>query len=149
MTTTTDDTAAPDDGAPDEQPEHQGAGAEAARWRTALRAAEGQRDALAARVETMQRRDVERHAGALADPGDVWAIAGADLPALLDEAGDVDPAAVAAVVRELLATRPQLAAHRVARAGDAGIGVAGTGSGSRGTGWGDVLRDAAAGTRPA
>lgn len=98
------------DGEPD-QAQHPGR--EAAKWRTKLRDAESRiaeltRDsetkvgALTARVEHMQRNEVQRLvADRLADPADVWRD-GAQLADVLDENGDVDPAKVNDLVGGLL-----------------------------------------------
>ncbi len=84
---------------------------EAAARRHALRDAEAARDALAARVETYQRRDVERLAAKrLAAPGDVWDIGHLTLTDVLTEDGDVDEQAVTTAVEALLKLRPGLAA---------------------------------------
>lgn len=74
----------------------QGAGREAAKYRRALRAAEAERDALARRIEMMQRTEVERLAGSehrLTEPSALWAT-GTALADLLGEDGQVDPAKV-------------------------------------------------------
>lgn len=123
----TDETPAPLERPADEQPrgDEQPQGrrrrdpdAEASARRHQLREAEqarddalADRDRLAERLTTMQRREAERLAAArLAQPGDLWDIGGADLTDLLDEHGDVNPAAVAEVVANLIDTRPGLAA---------------------------------------
>ena len=75
-------------------------GAEAAKYRRRLRETEAERDALAARVEALQRAEVERVAAdTLARPEALWA-AGTDLAALLTEDGAVDPEAVAQAVTD-------------------------------------------------
>lgn len=86
------------------------AGAEAATRRRQLRDAEAARDALAARVETYQRRDVERLAATrLAAPEDLWAVAGLTLDDLTTDTGDIDEPRVTEAIDELLAKRPGLA----------------------------------------
>lgn len=70
---------------------------EAAKYRVRLRETEGERDALATRLQTAQRREVERIAeqhGRLARPAALWA-GGTDLADLLDDEGNVDPDRVA------------------------------------------------------
>src|SRR4051794_32515421 len=68
-------------------PEHQevSANREAAKYRTRLREAETERDGIAERLKTMQRREVERLAGAsLSRASDVW-LDSADVAELLDD----------------------------------------------------------------
>ncbi len=75
--------APPDDGA--------SLRSEAARYRTRLRDAEQQRDALAQRLGRMQIAEVERlAAAAMHQPGDLWAV-GVDLTTRLDDESNVDP----------------------------------------------------------
>lgn len=70
-----------------------GPGREAARYRVRLRAAEAERDALAARVQALQRATVDRLAtDAGYRPEAVWA-AGVDLAALVNADGIVDETA--------------------------------------------------------
>lgn len=72
---------------------------EAAAYRRRLRDTETERDALAGRVEALQRREAERIAGEhLADPTDLWLLDD-DLGALLTD-GDVDLTKVVAAVRD-------------------------------------------------
>jgi len=81
---------------------------EASRYRRQLREAEGERDGLRGRVEAMQRAEVERLvADQIAVPADVW-LAGALLPDLLDDDGNVDPAKVTDAVKAVLTDRPGL-----------------------------------------
>ena len=94
-----DQTAGED--APDEKP-----GAEAAKYRRRLRDTERERDTLSARVEAMQKREVERLVATdLATPGDLW-LTDASLPEMLDESGDIDPAKVTQAVAGILESRP-------------------------------------------
>lgn len=75
---------------------------EAARYRHRLRAAEGERDAVAARLEVMQRGEAERLAASkLADPQDLWRD-GAALADVLDDAGHIDPAKLDAMIGTVL-----------------------------------------------
>lgn len=113
--------------------------AEAARWRRQLRDTEGERDALAGRVESMHRSEVARLAGEhLAQGADLLELGEVPLEQLLNEDGDVDAEAVAAAAEALLDLRPGL--------GHAPVPFPDTGQGSRGghvapaTTWGDVLR---------
>jgi len=79
---------------------------EAARYRRSLREAETERDGLRGRVETMQRAEVQRLvADQIAVPADVW-LAGASLPDLLDDDGNVDQAKVTDTVKAVLTDRP-------------------------------------------
>lgn len=102
-TSTSDDTTGTDDtgSAPN---------AEAARYRTRLRAAETKRDTLADRVDTLQQREAERLvADRLAQPGDLLGF-GATLADVLDPGtGDVDPDRIDDLLGRLLAERPGLA----------------------------------------
>lgn len=83
---------------PEQQPENvdtepETGNREAAKWRRQLRDTEAERDALAQRVEAMQRAEVERLAGTthrIAEPAALWA-SGVTLPDLLGEDGHVDP----------------------------------------------------------
>jgi hypothetical protein len=84
---------------------------EAAKYRRQLRDAEEERDALASRVESHQRREVEQLAGALAQPGDLFTLGDVTVADLLDENGEIDAETVAAKVAELLESRPGLAAN--------------------------------------
>jgi len=82
------------------------AGREAARYRRQLRESQSHAEALGARVEAMQRTDVERLAATdLQTPADLW-LTGPDLADLLDEAGDVDPEKVKTTVAAVLEQRP-------------------------------------------
>ncbi len=111
-------------------------GHEAAKYRTRLRAAEAQRDALAVRMEAMQRREVERLASKhLAQPGDLFEVGRVDLAAMLDETGDVSADAVHAAAESLVESRPGLA---VARRGPSFDGGARTAA-KRAASWADVL----------
>ena len=59
-----------------------------------------------ARLERMQRAEVERiAAGKLADPGDVW-LGGLSVDAVLNDAGDVDSSKVASAIDTLLSEHP-------------------------------------------
>ena len=99
------DTEDGDDGEPPSRRE--------AKYRTELRATQVRLQAaenfigdLQARVEVMQRAEIERIASArLADGSDLWAH-GAHLDDLLNGDGDVDPAKVDQIIGELLNRRP-------------------------------------------
>lgn len=80
-----------------------------ARYRRQLRQAEGERDQLRDRVESMQRAEAERLAAAeISRPAAIWA-AGTQLADLLDLDGNVDPGLVAEAASraaDLLGTAP-------------------------------------------
>lgn len=92
-------------------PAPQARASEAAKYRVQLRETEGQRDALAARLETMQRAEVERIAGSRIAKGEALWAAGVELADLLDDDGNVDPLKVPTVAdaaaEKLGLTRPQ------------------------------------------
>lgn len=110
---TDDDTAAegpPPTGEPEPAERAGEPSSEAAKYRRRLRDAESERDALAGRVEGMQRAAVERQATAsLAQPTDIW-LAGVSLAELLDADGNLDPSLVDTAVAEVLRERPGWAA---------------------------------------
>lgn len=99
-TTVTDDTAPSseavetDDQQDDQQPEDHPA-RDAAKYRKRAQAAEKERDRLAERLQVLQRAEAQRLATEhLADGADLWRD-GAELTALLNDEGDIDPAKVA------------------------------------------------------
>jgi len=103
---------------PDDEPEPQSK--REARYRTALRETEAERDTLAAKVEALQRAEAERLAAkVIQKPGALWAAQTA-LADLLNDDGTVDPrkvtdaATTAQKALGLAATRP---AGYVAREG--------------------------------
>jgi len=78
----------------EDQDDDSGAGREAAKYRRRLRAAEAERDTLAATVEAMQRAEVERIATAdELKPAALWG-SGVELAGLLNDDGTVDAAKV-------------------------------------------------------
>lgn len=88
---------------------------EAASYRSRLRATESERDTLAERVTAYHRTTAEALASGgsgrqLHDGKDLWT-AGVELGELLDEAGAVDPARVAAAVGTVLDARPHWSAR--------------------------------------
>lgn len=113
---------------------------EAARYRTRLREVEGERDALAARVQRLQRAAVARLVGdRLAVPDDLLAF-GLALEDLLTEDGEVDAELVNSAVFDLLTRRPGLAVvPDKARFPDLGGGRRGTTPASA-PGWADLVR---------
>ncbi len=81
-------------------------GAEAAKYRRRLRETEARATALAGRVETMQKREVERLVATdLATPADVW-LTDTTMADLLDDDGEIDPAKVGEAVTAILTERP-------------------------------------------
>ncbi|MBA2558801.1 MAG: hypothetical protein H0V07_02765 [Propionibacteriales bacterium] len=95
--------------APETAPETEapeGPGREAAKYRRQLRDAEASLASLSTRVETMQRREVERLAASeLETPADLW-LADTSLPDLLDDDGEIDEAKVTQAIEFVLADRP-------------------------------------------
>jgi hypothetical protein len=81
-----------------------------AAYRVARNEARAERDALQARIERMQRAEVERMAAdaGLAHASDVFTMSGNELADYLDDDGNVDPEKVAADVAAVLAERPGL-----------------------------------------
>jgi hypothetical protein len=80
-----------------------------AQYRVQRNEARAERDALAQRVERMQRAEVERLAAdTLSHPADLFSLSGNKLADYLTEDGDVDAVKVAADVAAVLAERPGL-----------------------------------------
>lgn len=93
-----------------EESERSAGSSEAARHRKRARAAEAERDKLAAQIESLRRGEVERLAAdRLSVARDVFDIGGVELDELLDDAGVVDAVRVSEAVSALLTTRPGLA----------------------------------------
>ncbi|WP_116248180.1 hypothetical protein [Nocardiopsis sp. FIRDI 009] len=95
---------------------------EAARYRTQLRATEAERDALAGRLETLQRAEAERHAqggNGLHNGADLW-VFGTDVSELLDDDGRVSPDKVNERVNTILDERPYLRRQRFHGTADGG-----------------------------
>lgn len=119
-------------------------GAEAARYRTKLRAAEAERDTLAATVDTLQRAEVARLAGAiLAQGGDLLELGGHELADVLAEDGMIDPERVAELAKELQLSRPGLSKHGIGNShmnfGQVATGPA-SGYGGGKSGWAGLIR---------
>jgi hypothetical protein len=96
---------------------------EAAKYRTKLRAAEAERDALAGTVATYQRRDAEALVGTrLLAASELWVGDATKLADLLADDGTVDPAKVDEAVTKVLADRPYLAPKRPGVPRDMGQG---------------------------
>jgi len=140
----------PDSSAPDTADTDQGdnnANREAAKYRRKLRDTEAERDQfaaerdhLAARMEAMQRAEVERLAGTmLADPADLWH--GTSLDELLDDNGDIAVTKLNAAAVELLRTHPHWERQRrQPRNTDALRSGASGAITPAGTSWSDALR---------
>ncbi|UEL35033.1 hypothetical protein KTR60_10000 [Rhodococcus sp. C1] len=81
-----------------------------ARYRTERNAARGELATAAARIERMQRAEVERLAAdaGLSHASDVFTLSGNGPADYLDDDGNVDPARVAADVAAVLTERPGL-----------------------------------------
>lgn len=105
-TPTTDPTEAPEvEPTTEEAPK----GNREARYRVERNEARAERDALAQRVERMQRAEVERLASdGLSHPADLFSLSGNELADYLTDDGDVDAEKVAADVAAILAERPGL-----------------------------------------
>ncbi|WP_055474915.1 hypothetical protein [Gordonia sp. HS-NH1] len=95
---------------PDGQQQQDGnPNAEAARYRTQLRAAEAERDALAERLTGYQRRAAEAAiADILDEPGDLFDIGGVDLADYLDDNGDINHTDLQGAAAALVDQRPKL-----------------------------------------
>ena len=99
------------------------------------------REALAeaqARIEAYQRREVERLAADLAQPGDIFELGSVSLADLLGEDGEVDADAVSEAVADLIEARPGLARNLKVAATDSTQGMGG--AGKHGPEWADLLR---------
>ena len=77
-------------------------------YRTERDSAREELTAATARIEQLQRAEVERLASALSEPGDLFTLGGVTLADLLDADGNVDPEQVSTAVAGVLATRPGL-----------------------------------------
>jgi hypothetical protein len=88
--------------------------------RKARRDAEQRLTAAAKRLETMQRRAVERLAETeLADPADLWRAGDVELGSLLDDSGEIDAERVRETVGKVVETHPHWSARRRPPAGSA------------------------------
>lgn len=93
------------------------------RYRGERDSAREERDALAGRVERMQRTEIERLAAdALAHPSDLFTLSGNTPADYLTDDGDVDPDKVAADVAAVIAERPGLGKHAPAFDPSQGLG---------------------------
>ena len=94
---------------PDGQQQQENPNAEAARYRTQLRAAEAERDTLAERLTSYQRRAAEAAiADILDEPGDLFDIGGVDLADYLDDNGDINHTGLQGAAAALVDQRPKL-----------------------------------------
>ncbi len=110
-TTQTPEVAPVTDEIPEAEPEKGSQGLVEARdrYRGERDSAREERDALAGRVEALNRREIERlAAGALAHPSDLFTLSGNEPADYLTDGGDVDADKVAADVAAVLAERPGL-----------------------------------------
>ncbi len=114
--------------------------AEAARYRRRLREVEAERDALADKVESLQRAQaLAQAAGVLSQPADLFEVGRVDLAALLNADGDLDAGAVAAALDALIEARPGLAIPREPSYKNPHAGPRDPIGGGRPAAWGDVL----------
>ena len=103
-----------DTDAPEPTPEgndtgEQNGNREAAKYRTRLREAEAERDALVSRLAALQRAEIERLASAgLSHPSDIFTMSGNELADYITDTGTVDAERVAADVAAILLERPGL-----------------------------------------
>jgi hypothetical protein len=80
-----------------------------ARYRTERNEARAERDALAARVEQLQARELERIASkSLSNPADLLRLSGKSLEDFIGEDGELDAELVTEAANELLGSRPGL-----------------------------------------
>lgn len=115
-------------------------GNEAAKYRRRLRDTEGQRDALAERLERLQRAEAERLAGKhLAAGDDLW-LAGTQLGDLLTETGDIDGEKVAAAAQQIVSSRPHWKLTAAPAAPAADVSANGKIDVGPQRSWSDVLR---------
>jgi len=80
--------------------------AEAKKYRQRAQAAEAERDELRARLDTLQRAEVERIAAdTLADPADLWTT-GTTITDYLTEEGNIDNDKITTTITELVRAKP-------------------------------------------
>ncbi|NHU42583.1 hypothetical protein [Rhodococcus sp. A14] len=111
-----------------------------ARYRTERNAAREELATANARIERVQRAEVERLAAdaGLSHASDVFTMSGNELADYLTESGDVDPARVAADVAAVLAERPGL--RKNAPAFDPSHGTGGTKPKPQAPSWGSMFQ---------
>ena len=116
------------------------------KYRAKLDAAEAERDVLRTRVEMMQKREVERQAGRLAQPSAIWA-AGVQLGDLLDPDGAVDPDRVSSAINSAINSLGLAIAPRAPRRDPAQGARPGEGTDS--ASWAGLLRGEVRSAAPA
>jgi len=134
-----DTTSTPDEPTDDATAESNGepsSNAEAAKYRRRLRTAEAERDELATRLAASQAREIDTLASAALVRPDDFRLVHPDASGLLDDAGNIDTAAVTNALEQLLAERPYLSAPRAPRPDPNQGRDPGNGAG---VGWGQVF----------
>lgn len=110
-----------------------------ARYRVERNEARAERDALAQRVEALNRREIERlAAGSMSQPSDLFSLSGNSVTDYLTDDGEVDADKVAADVAALLAERPGL--RKQSPPLDPSQGSGGQPSAKREPTWGALLK---------
>lgn len=135
------DTAEPEPAEQPEQPDDDGPGREAAKYRRQLRATEAERDGIASRLTSLQRAEAERLAGQqLASGQDLW-LAGTELSTLLDGEGNISAELVAAAASKALEDRPHWQRRAPAAAPASAVTASGriTDDEPVGKSWSDIL----------
>lgn len=107
------------------------------RYRTERDSAREELTAATARIEQLQRAEIERLADKLAEPADLFTLGGVTVADLLDDAGNVDPELVSTAVAGVLGTRPGL---RRVLATDPSQGRGGDVQVKRAPSWGSLLK---------
>ena len=131
----------PDNLTEDQAPEADPApkGNKEARYRVERNEARTERDALAERIQRMQRAEVERLASEhLSLPADLFSLSGNEVADYLDADGEIDQAKVAADVAAILAERPGL--RKRTPGYDPSQGLGGTPQVKREPSWGALLK---------
>lgn len=109
------------------------------RFRKERNAAIAERDALAQRIEQMQRAEIERLASdQLSMPADLFSLSGNSVADYLTEDGNVDAEKVAADVAAVLAERPGLGTRSPAF--DPSLGTGGNPGGKKVASWADAFK---------
>lgn len=110
-----------------------------ARYRIRAKEAESARDALAARLDTLQRNEIQRLAAdRLTDPADVWRD-GAAVADMLDNDGNIDTKKVDTLISGLTTKHPHWISARSPQLGSRSGSGAGTQNGHRQASWADAL----------
>lgn len=138
MTDIVTETAEVPEAGPEGQPDVNAGLVEARdRYRTERDSAREELTAAAARIEQLQRAEIERLADKLAEPADLFTLGGVTVADLRDADGNVDPELVSKAVAGVLDTRPGL---RRTRAVDPTQGQGGGGVARRALTWGPLLK---------